>query len=102
MLTFMIRQMTTHDVEVNFYFIVTIDFYDGYWMQGEEKELVLCSKKNDRILNCEKERCTTNCHETYEIENVRIISKRDSSAIGYFNRYDVILWRNNITWIKKG
>ena len=85
-----------------FLFLVTIDNYDGYWLQGQEKQLVLCSKKNDSILNCEKERCTANCHETYEIENVRIVSKRDSSSIGHFNWYDGIHWSNNITWIKKG
>ena len=96
--------MTQLEVAIlsNCFLLVTNDNYDGYWMKGPEKELVLCSKKDDTILNCEKERCITNCHDAYEIENVRIISKRDSSVIGHFNWYDGIRWGNNITWIKKG
>ena len=82
--------------------LVTIDNYEGYWIQTNQNESVLCSKQNDSILNCETERCTMNCHDTYEIGNVRIISTRDSNAIGHFDCYGGIRWENNITWIRKG
>ena len=81
---------------------VTIDNYNGYWMQTQGSKLVFCSKQTDNILECEKEGCTMNCHDTYDIENHRIISKRDPNVIGLFNWNDGIRWINKITWIRKG
>ena len=80
--------------------LVTIEHYEGYWTR--DTKLVFCSKQNVTILDCEIEECTMNCHDTYEIEDTRIISKRDSNVIGLYDWNDGIRWGNNITWIKKG
>ena len=63
---------------------------------------MFCSRQNDIILNCEKVNCTMNCHDRYDVKNVRIISTRDSNAIGHYDWYNGIRWSNNITWTKKG
>ena len=82
--------------------VVTIGNYEGYWIQSPLDKLAFCSRQNGSLLNCETELCTTNCHDAYEIQNIRITPKRDSSTIGNYSWLDGIHWGNNITWKKKG
>ena len=82
--------------------VVTIGNYEGYWIQSHLDKLAFCSRQNGSLLNCETELCTTNCHDAYEIQNIRITSKRDSNTIGNYSWLDGIHWGNNITWTKKG
>ena len=81
--------------------VVTIGNYEGYWIKSPLDKLAFCSRQNSSILHCETEQCTTNCHDTYEIQNVTITSKRDSKTIGNYE-LNVLHWGNNITWTKKG
>ena len=76
--------------------------YEGYWETKSGEKLIFCSKKSVYVLNCETERCTTNCLAAYDIKNVELISQHDSNNIGHYDRYNGIRWSNNDTWTKKG
>ena len=85
-----------------FLYLVTIKNYEGYWIQTPMEKTMFCSMLNDSVLNCETERCTTNCYDTYEVENIRIISIRDLDTMGNYSWDSVIQWGNNVTWTQRG
>ena len=93
-----------YDTHFLYFVVVMIENYEGYWKRKQEETLVFCSKGKPpgTILNCEIEDCITNCRATYVIQNVEIISQRDSNDKGRYEWNEGIRWSNNITWTKKG